>query len=721
MMRLALVLPSLTVLACASAPAPAPSTAAAPPAPAAAPVAVKAPPSLVELPVGGASERISGPAAGLTAACKDAIARARVGLDALKAMPAPRDTVTALGWYDDANAVINDLDFQSELARQASPDADMRKAGEECDREIQAFATAIYQDRAVYDALSGLDLAGQDGSTVWWMKRDLREFRRNGVDRDDATREKVRALNDEVVAIGQEFERNIRQGTRTVFFTPAELAGVPEDFRKAHPPGPDGKVALTTDYPDYHPFMAYARSSKAREKLSRAYNTRASPENVEVLSRLLAKRYELATTLGYANWADYITENKMIGTGHAASEFIERITAASGDRSAKELARVLARERRDMPSARQVLGWDYGYYSDRVKIEQYRFDAKAARPYFEFDRVQRGVLDVSGRLFDVTYRPVEGAKVWHPDVQVFDVMAGSSYGDRAGKSLGRIYLDLHPRENKFKHAAQFGMISGQAGHRLPESALLCNLPRSGGLMEYDDVRTLFHEFGHLVHHIVGGNTRWAANSGVRNEQDFVEAPSQMLEEWMRDAGVLQTFAKHVKTGKPIPAAMVKQLRAADDFGKGVDVRQQMFYAATSLHLYDRDPRGLDLTPYVASIQSRYSPFPYVPGTTFYTAFGHLNGYSAVYYTYMWSKVIAKDLFTAFQATGMFDPATAQRYRKEILEQGGGKPAAQLVAEFLGRPYDFKAYEAWLREGDAPAPRAPNSAKGGGAAGARMVQ
>jgi thimet oligopeptidase len=716
-MRLALLVPSLTVLACASAPAPAPSTAAAPPV-AAAPVAVQAPPELKELPVGEASERVSGPASALTAACKDAIARARVGLDALKAMPVPRDTVTALGWYDDANAVINDLDFQAELARQSSPDAEMRKAGEECDREIQGFATAIYQDRAVYDALSGLDLSGQDAATVWWMKRDLREFRRSGVDRDDATREKVLALNDEVVAIGQEFDRNIRGGTKTVSFTPAELAGLPEDFRKAHPPGADGMVTLTTDYPDYHPFMAYARSSKAREKLWRASNTRASPANIEVLSRLLAKRYELATVLGYANWADYTTENKMIGSGRAASEFVERITSAAGERSAKELARVLARERKDVPGAKQVAPWDYGYYSDRVKIEQYRFDAKAARPYFEFDRVQRGVLDVSGRLFDLSYRPVEGAKVWHPDVQVYDVIAGSSYGERAGQSLGRIYLDLHPRENKYKHAAQYGMISGQAGRRLPESALLCNFPRSGGLMEYDDVRTLFHEFGHLVHHIVGGNTRWAANSGVRNEQDFVEAPSQMLEEWMRDAGVLQTFAREVKTGKPIPAAMVKQLRAADEFGKGVDVRQQMFYAATSLHLYDRDPHGLELTPYVAEIQSRYSPFPYIAGTTYYTAFGHLNGYSAVYYTYMWSKVIAKDLFTAFKAKGMFDPATAQRYRKDILEPGGGKPAGELVADFLGRPYDFRAYEAWLREGDAPVPHAP---KASASPAARMVK
>src|SRR5262249_7396128 len=194
----------------------------------------------------------------------------------------------------------------------------------------------------------------------------------------------------------------------------------------------------------------------------------------------------------------YTTENKMIGSGRAASEFVERITAAAGERSAKELARVLARERRDIPAAKQGAPWDYGYYSDRVKIEPHRFDAKAARRYFEFDRVLRGVLDVSGRLLDLSFRPVEGTKVWHPEVLVYDVIGGPSFGDRAGQSLGRIYLDLHPRENKYKHAAQFGMISGQADHRLPGGALLCNFPRPGGRVEDEDVPAVFSECGHPV-------------------------------------------------------------------------------------------------------------------------------------------------------------------------------------------------------------------------------
>jgi thimet oligopeptidase len=309
------------------------------------------------------------------------------------------------------------------------------------------------------------------------MKRDLREFRRLGVDRDDDIRKKVRVLSDEIVAIGQEFDRNIREGAKKVAFAPGELAGLPEDFRKAHPPGPDGQVILSTDYPDYHPFMAYARNAKARERFWRANNTRA-PANSEVLSRLLAKRYALATLLGYANWADYTTENKMIGTGKTASEFVDRISAAAAERSRREVARMLARKRKDQPAATRFESWDYGFYLDRVKAEQYRFDAKAARPYFEADHVLQGVLGVSGRLLDLTYRPVQGATAWHPEVRVYDVIGGPSFGERAGQSLGRIYLDLHPRDGKYKHAAQYPSFCSRAGRRLP--GCCCNFHGPAG-------------------------------------------------------------------------------------------------------------------------------------------------------------------------------------------------------------------------------------------------
>ncbi|HET9156708.1 MAG TPA: M3 family metallopeptidase, partial [Myxococcaceae bacterium] len=398
-MRSLLALLSLTALACAGAPAPAPSKPVAA-APVPAPAPVKAPAALDE-PLGAAAARISGAPSGFTAACQDAMTRARAGLDAVKAMPAPRDTVATLTAYDDASAAINDAGAQAELARQGSPDPAMRKAAEECDRKLQAMITAINQDRALYEVLSSLDLSGQDVTTRWWMTRDLREFRRAGVDRDDATREKVRALADDLVTLGQEFDRNIPADVRKVAFSPADLAGMPADFLAAHPPGADGKIVLTTDYPDYFPVRSYAKKASTREAMWRAFGSRAAPQNITLLEKMLVKRQELARTLGYANWADYVTENKMIRTGKAASDFIEHITLASGTRAAKEKQLLLDRKRKDVPGARTLEPWDLVYYGERVKAERYQFDAQKARPYFEASRVFQGVLDVSGKLFDV--------------------------------------------------------------------------------------------------------------------------------------------------------------------------------------------------------------------------------------------------------------------------------------------------------------------------------
>jgi thimet oligopeptidase len=261
---------------------------------------------------------------------------------------------------------------------------------------------------------------------------------------------------------------------------------------------------------------------------------------------------------------------------------------------------------------------------------------------------------------------------------------------------------MHPREGKYKHYAQFTLVNGARGRRLPEGVLMCNFPRPEGdepaLMEHDGVKTFFHEFGHLLHHVLGGHTEWAGISGVATEWDFVEAPSQMLEEWVWDVGTLQSFARHVETGAPIPAELIERARRADEYGKGLWVRQQMFYAAVSLELHARDPRGLDTTRLTAELQNKYTPFKYVENTYFHESFGHLDGYSAIYYTYMWSLVIAKDLFSVFQREGLSNPQPALRYRRAVLEPGGGRPAAELVHHFLGRDYDFAAYQKWLDAG-----------------------
>jgi thimet oligopeptidase len=509
-------------------------------------------------------------------------------------------------------------------------------------------------------------------------------------------------LREELVKIGQEFGKNMKDDVRKLALDPAQLDGLPDDYKATHKPGPDGKVSITTDNTDYIPFITYAKDEKSREQLWRLYRLRGHPRNLEVLSRMLEKRHELSTLLGYANWAAYATEDKMIGSQERAAEFIARIASASEARAGRDYQQLLRRKRKDDSGAHAVAGWDAAFYSERVSAEEYGFDSQTIRPYFEYRRVKQGVLDITAKIFGLEYKRIGDAAVWHPDVEVYDVV-------ERGAVLGRIYLDMHPRDGKYKHYAQFTLQSGVAGKRLPEGVLMCNFPRppegsegEAALMEHDSVKTFFHEFGHLLHHVLGGHTRWVGLSGVATEWDFVEAPSQMLEEWVWDVPTLQTFARHYQTGAPIPAELVARAKAADEYGKGLWVRQQMFYAATSLEFHVRDPRGLDTTKLMAELQDRYTPFKYVEGTYFHESFGHLDGYSALYYTYMWSLVIAKDLFSVFQHEGLLNPAAALRYRRAVLEPGGSKPAAELVRDFLGRQYDFRAYQEWL---DASAPAA----------------
>ncbi len=402
-----------------------------------------------------------------------------------------------------------------------------------------------------------------------------------------------------------------------------------------------------------------------------------------MLGELLAVRQELAQTLGYADWPSYDAEVKQIGDGPAIPAFVDRVAALADEAARADHDALLALARRDHPELERITAVDRYFYAEQRRREEAEVDAREVRRYFAFDDVRAGLLDVTGALLGLEYVDVADAPTWHRDVTVHDVHLD-------GERIGRIYLDLHPREGKYSHAAQFTLAPGAAGTQLAEGVLVCNFPR--GLMEHSDVVTLFHEFGHLVHHVVGGRQAVVRYSGVATEWDFVEAPSQMLEEWAWDAGVLARFARD-ETGTPIPAELVHRMRAAHELGKALDVRTQMFYAAISYHLHAEVPE--DVGARVAELQEQYDVCGAVPGTHFEASFGHLGGYTSAYYTYMWSQVIAQDLFSAFDPDDLLAPDVARRYRDQVLAPGGSADAADLVADFLGRPSSFDAFEAWL--------------------------
>jgi thimet oligopeptidase len=628
----------------------------------------------------------------LTADTRTALAAARAELEALLAVRGGREVENTLQPYHRLQLALANAGHRAGLFSEVHPVRALREAAETAVQEISALATELSLHRGLYDALSALHREGLPPDTHRYIEHTLRDFRRAGVDKDPATRARLKELADQSVKLGQDFDRAIREDVRSVSLDPRQLAGLPADYVAAHPPGPDGKVRITTDYPDLLPFRQYAVDGEARRQLYVTNASRAWPGNEQILHDILAVRAEQARLLGVASWADHITGDKMARSAATVAGFLERVAAVGAGPAAADLQRLLQRKRRDVPGAIQVEDWEKAFYEQRVKQEELDFDAQAVRPYFEFTRVRDGLLEITARLFGIRYQRLTDAGPWHPSVESFDVFRGE-------ERLGRIHLDLHPRPDKYKHAAQFPIVSGVAGVQLPEGALVCNFAdpavHSPALLDHDDVVTLFHEFGHLMHHVLGGRQRWLGFSGVATEWDFVEAPSQMLEEWAWDPATLALFARHVETEEPIPPALVERMRRANEFGKGVHTRHQVFYAQLSLVLHTADPATLDITRTLVELQKRYSPFPYVEGTHFFASFGHLNGYSAMYYTYLWSLVIAKDLLGEFQRHGLLDEATARRYRDTVLAPGGSKDAADLVKDFLGRPYGFEAFQQWL--------------------------
>jgi len=589
------------------------------------------------------------------------------------------DTAILQLWNDASISLANASAITS-LLSSVHPNAAVIELAEAIEVEVRRFTSDLLLDRAVFDQLSSLAQEHLDAGARRVLQDALRSFRRSGVDQDDPTRERLRELNERETELSQGFSRNIRDGRRTARVPATALDGLPEDFIAEHPADDDGLVAITTEYPDVIPFMTYSRDAEARRAVAMEYFNLAYPQNETVLRDLLRLRQEKAHLVGYADWPDFDAEVKMIGKGAAIAEFIERISADSGDAGRRELAVLAERGAQDGIETIDQASWRYCF--EAVKREQYGVDAQEIRRYFDFAKVHQGLLDVTGKLFGLVYEPVD-APTWHEEVTSYDVLLD-------GTLLGRIHLDLHPRDRKYNHAAQFDLVSGVRERQLPEGVLVCNFPR--GLMDHDEVVTLFHEFGHLMHHVLAGRHEWVRFSGVATEWDFVEAPSQMLEEWAWDARVLQMFATD-ESGTPIPTELVEKMRAGDEFGKGFLARTQMLYAAISYRFHLEVPE--DLTARMLELYPQYSLIAPLPGTHFHAGFGHLDGYTSAYYTYMWSLVIAKDLFSAFDPDNLFDPDRAHRYRDTILAAGGSADAADLVAEFLGRPYNSEAFASWL--------------------------
>ncbi len=633
----------------------------------------------------------------LTAWVSARLAAHESSLAELLAVNGERTPGNSLVLYDNAIEHLTLAGAQAGILNSVAADKAVRDQAQMEAQRVAMAGSALSLNREVYDSLAAIKLDGASSATKHYVERTLLGYRLSGVDKDLATRDRLHALHDKATGLSLEFGRNIQEGGKTIEASPEELDGLPADYIARHPAqkGQYGteRVTLTTDPPDMMPVMTFASSAALRERMFLAYNTRAYPANRQILLDLLATRQEIATILGFRSWADLATADQMMKSAANVRTFLTKLDEASRDGAKHEHALVLEFARGRQAGLSEIDIVSRGYWYEQFRRAKFDFDSQSVRPYFPYARVEAGVLETAAKLFKVEFRPIN-ATAWDPAVSVFEVFDG-------GRIVGRFYLDMHPREGKDKWFSAAPVVTGVRGRQLPEAALICNFPAGDandpGLLQYSDVVTFFHEFGHLMHAILGGHTEWAGLSGFATEGDFIEVPSQMLEEFFRDEKLLQAFARHYETNEVLPSELIRTMKLAGAFGRADWIRTQLYYTTLALNLHDEDPTGIDPDVMTRGLYKQFQPWTWLDGNKMYASFGHLVGYSSNYYTYMFDKVIALDFFAQFDPADLLGGEAGARYRKTVLEQGGSKPGRELVRDFLGRDEEYAAFGKWLSE------------------------
>lgn len=627
-------------------------------------------------------------AAQINQRCNMWVARSTAMRSALEKSKGAATVATTLMAYDRLSEVVFDGGLESTLYREVGMTPEARSAGEKCEVRMSSEQTKLSLSRPIYERIKAIKPPA-DAPTQRYLTRVLEGFERSGIGLDTAGRSKAQALSDEISKVSTQFVANIPKGQRTVTATPAELDGLPQDFIDAHKPGADGKITLKTDYTDYIPVMTYAKSGDLRQRMHREFNQRAYPENETVLRDLINKRDELARLVGRPNYATVNFEDRMVNTPGKVQSLMDEMAAAAKPAAERDYAKKLAVLQQLQPGATRLEPWDNSYVGQLVQKQSYGYDRQEARKYFQYDKVRDGILKLTEDMFGVDIRPWKTAK-WDKLVEAYEMYDH-------GKLIGRFYFDSHPRPGKYEHANALPLRSGVRG-TVPLAALVMNLPAGEGLMEHGDVETFLHEYGHLLHTIFSGqNQRWAYLGGIYPavEWDFVEAPSQMLENWVYDYDTLKAFAIDT-SGHTIPRDLVDKMNRARYFSIGMDDMRQLGLSNVSLQYYlGRAPANLGDA--ARSFAAKYDFLPPPSYSQFQDSFPHLADYGAAYYTYRQSIVIADDLFTAFQKNGLRDRATADRYRRLVLAPGGTRSAADLISDFLGRPLSIDAYKAKMEK------------------------
>ncbi len=670
---------------------------------------------MVAMPASGGSERgasVNSPAPirdvgspvfeNIPAIIDGAIAEADRTIQAIIAIPSrDRTFENTLGALDDMHQRLDTTTNMAQFMAFVSTDADERAAADAAQSRMSAWYIDLGKNEPLYRAIRAYadSLANLSGERRRLLEHTLRDYRRAGMELSAERRDQLKEIEKELSDLSIDFSRNIREDETVVTATRDELFGVDSEFLDSL--DRSGELYLIKmDSPTVTEIWRTCEDEDTRKKIRFAYARRGGMGNVRLLEKIIDLRAQRARMLGYETTADYQIETRMAQTADAVESFYADLIPVVRRKAVEDLEELAEAKRAftgDPDAVFQV--WDNRFYSDRVLKARYQVDQDEVREYFPIEAVKDGLFSITQSLYGVTYRDVtdqagtDERPLWHEDVRLYEVT-----DNETGELLGEFYLDLYPRENKYNHAAQWGLIQHKVfmdgGEVTPLAVLVCNFTKptadKPSLMTHDEVETFFHEFGHCLHTMFS-RTELGLFGGTNVERDFVEAPSQMFENWVWDEGVLQTFARHYETGEPIPSDLVERMVAARYQGSGLNALGQLWLGGLDL-AYHSDPDGeVDTTTVQMDLYDQIMLYPSQERTYFQAAFGHLMGYHAGYYGYMWSLVYASDMFQRFDELGMMSPSAGRFYRETILSRGGSVDGIEMVREYLGREPNMDAF------------------------------
>ena len=608
------------------------------------------------------------------------------------AMEAKKGSAGVFEEFNRLSIATGDLDGPLSIIAATSTDKATRDAADACELKYTPFQTDLFQSEALFKRVK--DAKPVDAVQKQYRQDLLDSFEDSGVTLPVDKRERVKAINKSITDLGLQFEKNVRDDDTKVVLKPAEMAGMPESYLSAQKKDDQGNYVLPLSYPSYIPFLTLGADASARERYWIAKQNQGKQANIDVLDQIVALRLELAKLYGYPDYATFVTKRRMAGNPEAVYKFLADVKSSVTELEKKELAELRQLKADDLKQpvdATKLDRWDLSYYQEKLKNARFNVDQEALRKYFPTEASIAYTLRVAETLYGIRFVPSD-APTWQSDVRVYDVFDRKADG-KDGAFVGTVYLDLFPREGKFGHAAAWSVRAvstlakqdGSPGYRTPISVLVTNFDRKG--FDHEELQTMLHEFGHVMHNVLS-KTRYVDEAGTAVKRDFVEAPSQMFEEWARREDALKLFAEVCKDCPQLTRDQIERIDAARKYGRGINYARQWVYASYDMSLTTPQPdealvswRKIEGATLLGND----------PRSLFPANFGHIaGGYAAGYYGYMWSQVLALDMLSGFHGK-LMNPVDGKRYRTDILSQGGQEPPEKLVEKFLGRKPSSDAF------------------------------